>query len=190
MAAIDDIHVSVNDLSINSLALNVTEWSRKTFGEPETRGPIGSLKHLAKEIQEVIDKPTDVTEYADCLILLIDASFRAGIGINQLIGAATDKMIVNRARQWPAPTPDAPVEHIKLSLAHVDSEWCLCDQCKGILQYNIDIDMRDESIKADEVATKPIHKGNWKMHKGVKVCTYTGDTYSECVCPKCTENDS
>ena len=88
-----------------------SEWSQKTFGTDAERGPIGALKHLEKEAREAQENPKDTSEYADCLLLILDASRRAGINVTQLIDAAAQKMIVNMARKWPKPNGDMPVEH-------------------------------------------------------------------------------
>ena len=90
------------------------EWSRRTFGSDTSRGPIGPLKHLAKEVNETLAAPNDLEEYADCLFLLFDASRRAGFGYDDLLNAAWDKLEKNKAREWPTPGPgDEPVEHIR-----------------------------------------------------------------------------
>jgi hypothetical protein len=90
------------------------EWSRKTFGPDNERGPIGPLKHLAKEAQEAQLKPTDFTEYADCLLCLIDAARRAGMTPGGLLREAEDKLQVNKFRQWGTPIDDdSPIEHIR-----------------------------------------------------------------------------
>jgi len=52
-------------------------------------------------------------ELADCLLLLLDSSRRAGIKPMQLFEAAQEKMKINKARTWPKPTTDEPVEHVK-----------------------------------------------------------------------------
>jgi hypothetical protein len=39
------------------------EWSQATFGPDNERGPIGPLKHLAKEVAEVMQDPTDLMEF-------------------------------------------------------------------------------------------------------------------------------
>lgn len=88
-------------------------WSRETFGSDAERGPIGPLKHLAKEAVEAQQNPTDPSEYADCLILTLDASRRAGIGAVALLRHAIAKMAVNKSRAWPKPTSDEPVEHVR-----------------------------------------------------------------------------
>lgn len=99
--------------SLSNLALDIRIWSQATFGRDEERGPLGALKHLEREAREAQENPGDPSEYADCLILILDASRRAGIPSKDLILAAQDKMKVNRARKWPKPTSDEPVEHIK-----------------------------------------------------------------------------
>lgn len=92
------------------------DWSRKTFGPDDVRGPIGPLKHLRKECTEAIQKPYDVKEYGDILILLLDSSRRAGFQISQVIGAAMKKMAENRERTWPPfdlSKVDEAVEHVR-----------------------------------------------------------------------------
>ena len=85
-------------------------WSRAQFGD---RGPIGPLKHLAKEAVEAIEKPGDIEEYADILHLLCDAADRAGFDLYQLLHAAMRKLEKNIMRQWPETVGDEPTEHIK-----------------------------------------------------------------------------
>lgn len=105
------------------------EWSQKTFGSDEVRGPIGPLKHLTKEVceaafawREVGEVPVwkESTEFdkfkeelADCFLLLLDASRRGGVKIMQLIEAAQTKLEINKQRQWPKADPNEAVEHIK-----------------------------------------------------------------------------
>lgn len=106
------------------------EWSRATFGSDTERGPVGPLKHLAREVlTELLGIPReDVTallaraappseepewaeEYADLLFLCFDASRRAGLTVEGLEVACWAKLDKNKARRWGAPTSDEPVEH-------------------------------------------------------------------------------
>jgi len=101
---------------LSDLVRDQAEWSRKTFGADHERGPLGALKHLekeAKEAQQAPDKESFAEEMADCLLLVLDASRRGGVKVMQLIEAAQAKMEKNKARQWPMPTSDEPVEHVK-----------------------------------------------------------------------------
>lgn len=95
--------------ALDSLARDQRAWSEATFG---SRGPEGPLRHLKLECDEAIATPTP-DEFADLLILLLDASWRAGLTPRRLVDAARAKMAVNRERKWPAPSQDQPVEHLR-----------------------------------------------------------------------------
>ena len=98
------------------------EWSRATFGSDEERGPMGPLKHLAREVLTELlgierDKVIGIlayavewpealrspVEYADLLFLLFDSARRAGLTPESLIATANQKLAVNRARKWDRP---------------------------------------------------------------------------------------
>ncbi len=104
-----------NDLGAElwSLANDQAKWSQATFGTDAERGPIGALRHLEKEAREAAENPTDRSEYADCLLLILDASRRAGMTTLELIKEAQRKMEINKARTWAKPTSDDPVEHTR-----------------------------------------------------------------------------
>lgn len=87
------------------------QWSDATFGPAHQRGPIGPLKHLEREAREAQANPTDPSEYADCLLLVLDAARRIGIHGPQLLNAAIAKLEVDKARHWPQTSSDEPVEH-------------------------------------------------------------------------------
>lgn len=87
------------------------EWSQATFGSDAERGPIGPLKHLAKEVQEALANIDDPMEYVDCFFLVLDASRRAKIPANRLLELAFEKLEINKRRKWNKPTSDDPVEH-------------------------------------------------------------------------------
>lgn len=88
-------------------------WSDRTFGTSDVKGPIGPLKHLIKEAAEAIESPSDPSEYADCLFLVLDAARRAGISAIDLLYAGFMKMEVLEQRTYtPDPSnPDETVEH-------------------------------------------------------------------------------
>ena len=85
-------------------------WSQAMFGDV---GPIGPLKHLAKEATEAAAAPGDLSEWADMQFLLWDAQRRAGITDEQITQAMIDKLAVNKARQWPEPKDGEPRLHIQ-----------------------------------------------------------------------------
>lgn len=105
-------------------------WSQKTFGPTSIRGPVGPLKHMAKEIlvellgynpvsfdefikQPRRDDPCDLTELADVAILLCDAASRAGHSYGNLCQAGLKKMTTNKARTYPKPKGDDISEHVE-----------------------------------------------------------------------------
>lgn len=100
-------------LNLNCLAEDQSAWSQAVFGSDSQRGPIGPLKHLAKEAVEAQDNPDDEFEYADCLLLILDAARRAGFSPLSLVKTARDKMVINKKRTWSKPTDDNPVEHVR-----------------------------------------------------------------------------
>lgn len=115
------------------LARDLSEWSQATFGTDAERGPIGPLKHLAKEAveaQQACERFNDFAEMedtcaansafddlhvelADCFILVLDAARRAKLKPLELIRKALAKMEVNKARTYPRPTTDEPSEHVR-----------------------------------------------------------------------------
>lgn len=78
-------------------------------------GPLGPLKHLAKEAIETADAPDDLREWADMQFLLWDAQRRAGISDAEITAAMEEKLKVNMAREWPEPKDGEPRLHINTS---------------------------------------------------------------------------
>ena len=96
------------------------KWSRATFGSDEVRGPIGPLKHLAKEVAEVIAElerdgadAEVVMELADCQFLIFDAARRFGLTHGALFSACFSKLEINKQRKWNAGSLTEPIEHIR-----------------------------------------------------------------------------
>ncbi len=111
-------------IALTDLIDDQSDWSQATFGKDTERGPLGALKHLEKESIEAraawIELEDGVErmkafreEMADCFLLVLDASRRGGTKVAQLIEDAQQKMKKNKQRQWPKPTSDEPVEHVK-----------------------------------------------------------------------------
>ncbi|MGD9712864.1 MAG: dATP/dGTP pyrophosphohydrolase domain-containing protein [Thermomicrobiales bacterium] len=115
-------------VAFNALVEDHSTWSQATFGLDSERGPLGALKHLEKEAKEAQEAWSAVTlqdemnsermkafraELADCLLLLLDASRRAGVNPMRLVMDAQAKMQVNKLRVWIKPTSDVPSEHVK-----------------------------------------------------------------------------
>lgn len=105
----------MTDTSLQAFWAVQSTWSQSVFGTDAERGPIGPLKHLAKEAVEAqAGPPFALTEFVDCLFLTFDATRRAGFTFDQLVAAAWTKLEINKARQWTKPTKgDEAVEHVR-----------------------------------------------------------------------------
>lgn len=110
------------------------QWSQDTFGNV---GPIGPLKHLAKEAMEAAAAPDDLSEWADMQFLLWDAQRRAGITDEQITQAMIDKLAVNKALQWPEPQDGEPRLHIQADNDNTAQQFeslatsTKCKRCDG-----------------------------------------------------------
>jgi hypothetical protein len=96
---------------IQQLQNEIANWSDTTFGTD--RSADIPLCHLAKEIEELIASPNDSFEYADCLILLLDAYRMTGGTADELIETCYQKLEINRKRKWGVPDKNGVVEHIR-----------------------------------------------------------------------------
>jgi hypothetical protein len=85
------------------------QFAEKTFPDAT---PIEHLKKLQQEVNESIQAPTDITEYADCLLALFGAAYRAGFTYAELVVATANKLIVCQNRKWER-KPDGTYQHIK-----------------------------------------------------------------------------
>lgn len=99
--------------ALTQLAASQSLWSQQTFGADTVQGPLMALRHLRKEVAEAIAMPSDPLEYADLLLLTIDAARRAGLSIDSLVQVAAQKHEINRRRSWGPIERDQPVEHIR-----------------------------------------------------------------------------
>jgi hypothetical protein len=77
----------------------IGQWSEVTFDDAS---PLPKIHHLKHEVDELLAEPYDRFEYADCLILLVDAARKAGISADALVETAFAKMEINKRRVWVA----------------------------------------------------------------------------------------
>ena len=88
-----------------------TYFANDTFGN--TSDPLPPLHHLKEEVDELIEAPGDITEFADCFILLVQAAKRSGFNMNDLYKASREKHRINTQREWGAPDANGVVKHVK-----------------------------------------------------------------------------
>lgn len=107
---------------IQRLQNNIAEWSDASFGK--TDRTIGILNHLKEEVEEVIEAknnyeedPTGLaqhrmaSEFADCLILILDAARKSDLNTDLLLQASEYKMTINRNREWGDPNKQGYHKH-------------------------------------------------------------------------------
>src|SRR6185369_15581595 len=90
-------------------------FSYKTFGPGERTE--GVVDHIRKELEEVLENPRDISEWADIIILAIDGAWRVGFEPQEIIEAVQNKLIKNEKREWPdwrTAEPGKAIEHIRM----------------------------------------------------------------------------
>lgn len=85
---------------LEKLMAEYPAWSDATFGDATVRNEMGALHHLKMEIDELIANPDDTSEWADCMLLLLDAARRKGHSPDQLFDFCYEKLQVNKKRTW------------------------------------------------------------------------------------------
>lgn len=104
---------------LQKLMDDIREWSAATFGEGQRTIPI--LHHLIKEVPEAIEAVKEVEnitlkgrfEFADCMMLLLDAANHYGMTADDLIRFTNFKLDVNRQRKWGKPDENGVIEHLQ-----------------------------------------------------------------------------
>lgn len=126
------------DLRKRSLDLYLVRqkgWSETTFGAgPRTEG---ICKHITKELDEIRQKPGDLVEWIDVMILALDGYWRAGGDPFDVVDLLEKKQAENFARQWPArgTVPEGePVEHVRRLVPDPK-----CPECHGFDDYCADV---------------------------------------------------
>ena len=90
---------------------SITAWADSAFGKD--RKPESILHHLKKEIDELIQEPMSLEEYADIGILWLNAADKAGYKIDDLYFAMVGKMWVNKTRKWGRADENGVIEHLR-----------------------------------------------------------------------------
>lgn len=85
-------------------------WANQTFPWATAESKI---RHLRSEVEELHDDPSDLTEYADCMALLMGAADKQGYTLQDVFDAMAKKLIVNRKRDWGEMNAEGYVEHVK-----------------------------------------------------------------------------
>jgi hypothetical protein len=87
-------------------------FSAATFG-PGAR-TAGVLDHIRKELGEIENKPYDLYEWVDVILLALDGAWRAGHEPEAIAAAIGLKLTKNESREWPdwrTVPADRAIEH-------------------------------------------------------------------------------
>ena len=95
----------------NNFIKDRQRFSNDTFGSPEVRDCIAPLTHLQDEIVELKENPNDEMEWADCMLLLLDAAWRKGHTVDDLLEFSIKKLEINKKRTWEK-KPNGVYKHI------------------------------------------------------------------------------
>jgi len=105
-------------------------WSRETFG-PALRTK-GVIDHIRKELAEIEQKPHDLSEWIDVVILAMDGFWRHGGKASDLLPSLLAKQQKNMARDWPdwrGMSEDSAIEHDRSKDAASDDDAECCVAC-------------------------------------------------------------
>jgi hypothetical protein len=105
------------------------EFSLKTFGPGERTK--GVLAHIRKELVEIEEKPQDLEEWIDVILLALDGAWRSGASPEAIAMKLYFKQSKNENREWPdwrTMSVDEPIQHVK----QVEEAGWSCDACKDM----------------------------------------------------------
>ena len=85
------------------------EFSVRVFHDANT---IDHLKKLKEEVDELIENPGDLHEYADCILALFGAAYKMNIPYKTLANAVKEKFDILLKRKWEK-RPDGTYQHVK-----------------------------------------------------------------------------
>lgn len=94
---------------------DIVKWQRKTF---ETSTALSKTIHLYEEVKELGKSITNneenfKAELADCFILLFGIADISNMTFKETIFCITEKMQINKQRNWLPPDESGVVKHIK-----------------------------------------------------------------------------
>jgi hypothetical protein len=90
------------------------EWSERTFGPGERT--VAVVKHIRKELEEILQDPNDLVEWIDVMQLAFDGARRMGYSIEAILETYDIKQLKNEERNWPdwrTHPLDEPMEHMR-----------------------------------------------------------------------------
>ncbi len=93
--------------TLEALFQAVHQWQLETFPAATARSKV---IHLQEEVGELLQDPSNESEIADCLMLIVGVAMVQGIDIHACL---TKKFEVNKRRRWGTPDADGVVKHVQ-----------------------------------------------------------------------------
>jgi len=106
--------INMQSLNLNEFVDKQIGWSLKAFG-PNPR-LMGIVDHIQKELVEIKEKPSDLEEWVDVIILALDGAWRSGHTSNEICEMLEKKFNKNKNRTWPDwknQPEDKAIEHVR-----------------------------------------------------------------------------
>lgn len=85
------------------------EWSKKTFKDSTIAS---NIEHLHDELDEIKETSDDIEEWADAIILYMNAAYLSGHSMDDILIAVHKKFEKNKKRSWGEPDERGVVKHI------------------------------------------------------------------------------
>lgn len=104
---VTDIRDGYDVPNLDALARRIAAWGADTFGAST---PESTAEHLRREVDELLEQPTNAEEQADLFHLLIQLARVSG---NDLPAAVERKFAINQRRIWAPPDRMGVVEHVR-----------------------------------------------------------------------------
>lgn len=104
---------NTTDISMVDCIARQKTWALKTFGPGDHSQ--GLLKHIKKEVIEIMEDPSETEEWIDIIILAMEGAWRSGATPEEIAQLFGLKMSKNERRNWPAVEnidADIPIEHL------------------------------------------------------------------------------
>jgi dCMP deaminase len=106
-AGVTDIRHRWTVPTLDSVIREVNTWQAATFPHAT---PASVVEHLRREVNELADDPTDLSELADVVILAAALSLTLCVDLKTIVA---EKLAINRARTWGEPDHLGVVEHVR-----------------------------------------------------------------------------
>ena len=87
----------------------IAEWSKETFKDSTI---LSNIEHLRDEIDEIEEFPENIEEWADVIILYMNAAYLSGHSMDEILIAVHKKFEKNKNRSWGEPDERGVVKHI------------------------------------------------------------------------------